>query len=324
MDVYVQRNIVFVGDSCAGKSNLINYLVGKDVCQTDDSPLPCTYQAERIIILKGDKVFHYYDTPGLSEFNKGIVGLRQEQFLMLLKYYVSYLTSVVIVIKYHEYPDQVLKSTEAYLNLLNIKNAGKVTLVVFTHVPGKTQESKDKNMDVLLQHEGFISLIKKFRLNTENFFAINCQENDVSLSLLTTINKRIENMVENHCVRDIFPELYDSEILYNENWLGFNNRVKEGIDVVHSEQKKDNGVISVTITEINLKLQGFEKQLSEITSNLNDLSLRIKACENSVSTVALRVNSLIKQHNDQFIQKAYFHNDIICSRSGTIGYVPEI
>ncbi|CAF0741297.1 unnamed protein product [Adineta steineri] len=66
-------NVVIFGESGVGKSSLINLLFNKDIAETSDAALGCTFESK---LYRGDREghsFNIYDTTGLNESEKGLV-----------------------------------------------------------------------------------------------------------------------------------------------------------------------------------------------------------------------------------------------------------
>ncbi|KAI6044897.1 P-loop containing nucleoside triphosphate hydrolase protein [Pisolithus marmoratus] len=73
----VAYNIIFAGETGAGKSSLINLLFDLEVSQTSNDILGLTGERKRFVTLQDSDVYRLWDTPGFKEGPRGSVHLRQ-------------------------------------------------------------------------------------------------------------------------------------------------------------------------------------------------------------------------------------------------------
>ena len=68
-----QHNVILFGEAGAGKSSLVNMIVGHDVAKVSGSAEGCTFKNDAYEVTIGNTAFVIYDTAGLNEGDQGRV-----------------------------------------------------------------------------------------------------------------------------------------------------------------------------------------------------------------------------------------------------------
>jgi len=67
------QNVIIFGETGAGKSSLINMVVGKDVAETSSKAIGCTFKATAYEVTIQGTTYKLFDTAGLNEWEGGKV-----------------------------------------------------------------------------------------------------------------------------------------------------------------------------------------------------------------------------------------------------------
>ena len=204
--------ISIVGKTNAGKSTLINNIVGEEISITNKKINTTEDLILGIINIKNNQLI-FYDTPGISNLN----GIYNKKLKINLWDGLNQADLIIYIIDINKY-----NFNEIVINVNKLKELDKSIVIVFNKNDLVNKEiilPKIQEINKKLKIEYFFSISAKKKLGIKNLlnFLINKSYNSKWLYSYNEISNKNEIFMSNEVTRNAILNLLHKEIPYNLN-----------------------------------------------------------------------------------------------------------
>ena len=233
----LRHTIILFGETGAGKSSIVNLIVGKDVAKVSSALRGCTFKNDAYKTTIGDKRFVIYDTAGLNEGEQGRVP--HWQAIRELYILIRELDGVSLLI--YCMRGRVRENAGTNWNLFNkVICGGKVPIIVV--VTGlETYEDPDD----LLKDENSSDVFKRNRMEPKDvgcIVSIRGKQNQYAETYAKS-QLKVRTLITKHCLQKswneekdkwfaaIYSEAYDSGICFTtRSRLDYSKQMRDALD----------------------------------------------------------------------------------------------
>jgi len=263
-----KHNVILFGEAGAGKSSVVNMIVGKAVAKVSSAPSGCTFQNDAYEAVIGDKRYVIYDTAGLNEGEHGRVP--HWQAIRELYTLIRQLDGVSLLI--YCMRGRVLGNARTNWNLFNkvICGGNVPAIAIVTGLESSRNTDSDK-FRAVFKANGMeamdVGCVVSIR-GTKNEYADYYAESQVKVRALVT----------KHCLEKswgeekekwfaaIYTEAYESGLCFTtKNRLDYSTQMKDSVDeFVRETEMKQNDTKKLRATLLKAEKK-FRRRFWQIT-----------------------------------------------------------
>ena len=263
-----KHNVILFGEAGAGKSSVVNMIVGKAVAKVSSAPSGCTFQNDAYEAVIGDKRYVIYDTAGLNEGEHGRVP--HWQAIRELYTLIRQLDGVSLLV--YCMRGRVLGNARTNWNLFNkvICGGNVPAIAIVTGLESSRNTDSDK-FRAVFKANGMeamdVGCVVSIR-GTKNEYADYYAESQVKVRALVT----------KHCLEKswgeekekwfaaIYTEAYESGLCFTtKNRLDYSTQMKDSVDeFVRETEMKQNDTKKLRATLLKAEKK-FRRRFWQIT-----------------------------------------------------------
>ncbi|OXA61567.1 uncharacterized protein LOC110862874 [Folsomia candida] len=148
-----EKNVIVFGETGVGKSSLINMIVDKQIAETSDKAVGCTFEHQKYSFLN----YNIFDTVGLGEPEGGTVSTKDAvgkllELITVLKSSPG-INLLILVMKKGRITESLKTNYELFVNIMTEKKVP--VFLVITHADGEKEKNKwyVDNVDHFRRHK---------------------------------------------------------------------------------------------------------------------------------------------------------------------------
>lgn len=144
-------NVVIFGESGVGKSSIINMLFDKDIADTSDAAIGCTFETKLYKGTRDGYSFNIYDTAGLNESDKGRVKPDQAvgNLMKLVRHLEEGIHLLIMCMKKGRINNAIANNYQLFYDGIFGKNVPILLVVTHCELDDPIDSWKQKNKSLL-------------------------------------------------------------------------------------------------------------------------------------------------------------------------------